>query len=406
MHLFVIFMVLSFSSFAFAEEEATSGTNEEAAQSQAAGSGEEQVVEEDSAAAPLTTAPPFGEGVETVTTEETNGPDDGLVGDEAASEAESSERGVDVSPTVGETESVEPEPEAAHRTSGPPHCHGQHQGAWTFEDTIVTRTNNFGFANGIRVSRCWPLFTDRDREGIMFALSNVEIGLVNWLAPVFLHLGGFASITPISLLTFGVEVTGYYWWPSTLTSTGHIAMEDYDDRFTSSGILQNVPEEALEDAFGLNVVMSTTLRGRVRIGDISTGTVHFILANTLNFEYWRQGTDDYYWSLRADAIFAKSDWALTNRAVALFNLPVSPIHSLRIGLYDELLYSLGDTNLQRHQVGGLLGLNISRLGNRIRNFETVLIVTGMTHLIREMRGFPPLNFMLKISVPLVWPRGS
>lgn len=342
------------------------------------------------------------------------------VEDSAAETAPETAEISEAAPTeIPETEPVESdgdeivdsdEIEPAPRTSGPPHCHGQHRQAWTLEEIIATRTNNFGFANGLRASHCWPLFVDRDTDGIMFALSNIEVGIINWLAPVFVHLGGFVNFTPISLLTIGVEATGYYWWPLNLTRTGHIPMSDYNDRFSSNGIIQLMTQEdrdthEIEDAFGLNVVITTTLRGRIRVADITRGTVYFIIANTLNFEYWRQGDDAYYWNLRSDAIFAQSDWALTNRAVGLFSFPLSERHALRVGVYDQLLYNLGDTDLQKHQIGGLIGINVSRLGSRerIHGFETVLVVTGMTHVPRTMRGWPPVNFLLKISIPLVWP---
>ena len=51
----------------------------------------------------------------------------------------------------------------------------------------------------------------------------------------------------------------------------------------------------------------------------------------------------------------------------------------------------------------MIGINVSQLGNRIRGFEAVFVVTGMTHLVREMRAFSPLNFMLKVTLPFVWP---
>ena len=299
-------------------------------------------------------------------------------------------------------EETAPEPEQEEDTppvsSGPPHCHGQSQSTWVIHDAIVMRMNSLGLANTVRGSYCWSIFPDR--EGILYALSNVEVGLLNHLAPVYAHFGAFASFTPISLLSFGVEISGFYVWPLSASNSGYIARDDYADHFESSGIIQHPAEdEEVEDTYGLNVIMNMTARGRISLATMRHGSLHLLISNTLSFEYWLDGYAPYYWNLKVDAILARSDWFLSNSAVVLLSFPLSDRHSLRVGVYDELLYALGWPGLERHQIGGILGINVSRLG-RIRGFETVVILSGFTHLTSRTLRIPAINFMAKISIPI------
>lgn len=297
-------------------------------------------------------------------------------------------------------EEVPPPP----RSGGVPHCHGQSEAAWIVHDVIGLRMNSLGVANTLRAGRCFPLYTDRDSEGIMFALSNVEMGLVNHLAPVYVHVGAYLSFTPISLLTFSAEMTGFSVWPLSLSNSGYLERDGYDDSFSSRGIVQDLGEnEAVEAASGMNIALSTTARGRLTLTELRHGGLHLLISDTLAFEYWHSGDADYYWNVKTDAILRGSDWMMTNQAVLLLSYPLTERHSLRFGLFDELLYALGQPGLQRHQIGGLLGIHVSTLGRRLRNFETVLVVTGVTNLPIRVLTIPPINVMLKISLPFPFP---
>jgi hypothetical protein len=271
-------------------------------------------------------------------------------------------------------------------------CYGEPRAAWVVREFFVGLTNPLGAENQLQASRCWPLVTDR---GALFDLTNVETGAMLYLSPSYMHQGLFASIAPLSVLIFRLEVAGIYVWPLPLAGASYFTLDGYDASFVSDGITHEV-DAPPDDAGGLNVSFLTTVQAAVTLTTLRAGRLELMVTDTLGLEYWLMGRGDYYYNIRKDAILARSDLVLTNSGAVILSIPLRPGLAMRVGATDMLLYGIGSGRVDSNQVGGVVTFFIERAGD-VRGIQPFIQVLGYTN--HESRRLTlPLDVMIGVDL--------
>ncbi len=204
------------------------------------------------------------------------------------------------------------------------HCVGTGERRWVLHQLFAAQTNPEGGLDVLRLGACFPLITT---PNVLFDYTNVEIGEVNELSPAFVQLGGYAQITPLSLLQLRVELTGLAYWPLGLDRAGYYGVRAYDARFSAD----DLPGEEGRGTTGLNANFIGTLRLRVPFGP----KLAAIGISILTVGYWRVGEAPYYLNLRWDAVLAREDWMIANEAFFGLETPLTRALALRYGGFDS-----------------------------------------------------------------------
>jgi hypothetical protein len=286
-------------------------------------------------------------------------------------------------------------PPAAEHSGTAVNCYGEHRAAWALHELFVALTNPVGAESQLQVSRCWPLVTD---GGPLFDLTNVETGAFLYLSPSYTHQGLFASVAPLSILVFRLEVAGIYVWPLPLPGGSYFALDGYDESFASDGISHDV-DAAPGDAGGLNIAFSTTVQASVTLAELGAGRLELLVSDSLGLEYWLMGSGGYYYNLRKDAILARSDLVLTNCGALLLSIPLRSGLGMRIGAVDMLLYGVGSQRVETNQVGGIVAIYIER-SRDVRGIQPFVQVLGYTNQESRRLTFP-LDVMIGIDLAAV-----
>ncbi len=278
------------------------------------------------------------------------------------------------------------------------HCYGDSETKWIFGESFAGLTNALGFENQARVARCWPLIKKR---GLLYDYTNIEVGLVHYLSLPYSQQGGFVSIAPLSILSFKLEVTGYYIWPITaLDGASHYPRTGYDDRFDSDGVSHGLDTDTATSAGGMSVTFTTNLMASVELSRWKTGPLELLIINSFAVEYWLLGKAPYYYNVKKDVILARSDLLMTNTALVLLSIPLSGNRSFRLGAMDMLAYLPRDKSLGYHQLGGLFALNFDTVGRRVRALQPFLYISAYTHHAHRRLSFP-LNLLAGVELVVV-----
>jgi hypothetical protein len=259
----------------------------------------------------------------------------------------------------------------------------------------VALSNPIGAESQLQASRCWPLVTDR---GSLFDLSNVESGAFLFLSPSYAHQGLFASIAPLSILIFRLEVAGVYVWPLPLPGGSYFVLDGDDDAFASDGISHEVDARP-DDAGGLNATFTTTLQAAVTLAELAAGRLELLASDSIGLEYWWMGSGAHYYNIRKDAILARSDLVLTNSGALLLSIPLRRGLSMRVGAVDMLLYGVGAGRVDSNQVGGVVTIFIERTRN-VRGLQPFVQLLGYTNHESRRLTFP-LDVMIGVDLAAV-----
>jgi hypothetical protein len=269
--------------------------------------------------------------------------------------------------------------EAAANTESPSgrHCLEEPRSKLYLEQSLLSFFNPLGPEHHANLVYCRPLITT---PGLLFDYTNLQVGLLNIVSPVYVHQGGFLSITPLSVLQLRAQIEGVYVWPIDLDAAGHFPRSGYGDRFNDPSL----PAGEGDSAGGYLASFSATFQGQVTVGPVD-----LILVDTLLAEYWSIGDAPYYYNLRRDLILAQQDWLLWNTALLLAGWKLSEDVGIRAGIIDEVAHVLGGDYVT-HRIGLLVTATIAGLGETIRSVQPFVSVGQYTHHAErknELMGF-------------------
>lgn len=240
------------------------------------------------------------------------------------------------------------------------YCLEQPDAKFILSQTIGLQLNPLGAENQMALSICVP-FTRV--PGALFDFTNLELGLVNYLSPVYDHQGAFVSVAPLSILKLRAEVTGFGIWPIPLDGGGYFTHDSYAANFQKSAH----PHNKADSAAGSVVAFSAALQGKV---PLSRGAA-VLAIDTLLAELWTVGSGPFWYNSRRDALLARSDWVIKNTAFAVVEIPLTENINIRAGLADDATF-IPAAGYTTNIVAGLTTLVIKRVGKTIRNFQPFL----------------------------------
>lgn len=245
-------------------------------------------------------------------------------------------------------------------------CLGEPEPRWYVAHSIVGSINPLGLENRFYFTYCRP-FTDR--PGVLFDFANIEAGVVNYTSPAHLHLGGFLSFAPLSVLVLRAEMTGFFIWPLNLQGAGYIPLPD-DKNFTIDTL--SPPAGSASEAgrgYGARALLGVTLQGAVPMGKHAD----LALVNAFEAEWWRhQGIDrhlEYVYAARRDVLLrASSDFVLGNTAALVAMIKPHANYVVRVGVMDDLVY-VPRSGYLGNLVAGILAGMIRDVGGLVYNLQ-------------------------------------
>lgn len=257
-----------------------------------------------------------------------------------------------------------PPPKAPVKTGK--YCLDQPEAKILLSHTLGFQINPLGVENQLALSLCMP-FTRT--PGVLFDFTNVEVGLVNYLSPIYDHQGAFISITPLSFLKLRVEVAGLGIWPIPLDGSGYNGFTGYDDDFSEDVRRQREGGSTT----GTVVELSATLQGKVPL----PGGKSVLFTDTFIGGLWTVGDAPFYYNSRRDVLLSRSDWVLKNTGALLVEIPLSDNISVRVGAMDDLNY-VPRSGYLTNIVAGITTLLVKRAGPVLRNLQPFVRVGGFT----------------------------
>jgi len=256
--------------------------------------------------------------------------------------------------------------EEAEGSSRARHCAGEGGPRLVLHQLVAAQYNPWGVEHSVRFGACVPLVTT---PGVLFDYTHVELGVVNYLSPVYTQFGGYAQITPLSFLQLRAEVSWLGYWPFFFNRAGYFSRQNYDADYRD----HTLPSDQAGRAFGWNVNLIATFRARVSVGPVAIA-----MLSMFSVEAWALGDEPYYLNLRRDLILRQTDWLLANEAIACVEIPLTEVVSLRIGAYDSYRGALMSGE-ESNQVGLIIMPVFSRLGSAARDFSPFVRVGAFTH---------------------------
>lgn len=263
-----------------------------------------------------------------------------------------------------------PPPAAAPAPAAAPHgkhCLNEGRSKVLLGHTLAAQINPLGAEHQLVLSVCKPLIR---APGILYDLSNVEVGVGNYLSPAYVHQSAFLGVTPLSILQLKAEVAGVFVWTIPIDGAGYYPFPSYDADYSED----TRPKDIAQTARGYVLSFSGTLRGRIG----PEGGVALLASNTLLAERWSLGDGPYYHNLRRDILLAETDWVLKNTGVVLVEIPISETWLARIGAVDDTVVA-PESGRTTNLVAGLATLLFRRPGAGLREIQPFLRLGGYTH---------------------------
>jgi len=273
----------------------------------------------------------------------------------------------------------------------PEHCLGTAQRQWVIDETLIGVVNPEGFEHQLRVALCLPLIT---RPGLLFDYTHFEVGLTDYLGPVYNHLGVYTSVDPLSFLQLRADAQGVVYWPlHFVDGAGYFALPGYTSRYADD----RLPDRAARSAVGFNATLSATLRGAVDL----TARVGLLVTSYFAGDFWYVGDSPYYVNLRRDVVLARSDWLLKSTTHLLVDVRLREGLGLHVGVTDDLTY-VPRSGYLGNLIGGWVSLPIRRRA-RLREVEPFVRVGGYTHHAFRTTIDGGLQLFGGLSVAWAWP---
>jgi len=206
---------------------------------------------------------------------------------------------------------------------------------------VVGLIEPMGAEHSIRIGMRGPLGDPRE---LLFTGAHVEVGAVNYTSPIDSITGGYLEVSPIALLILRAELTATAMWPIGMDGAGYYDAESYS-------AANDLRAERGRHASGWNFLVSATLQGAVPIGPL-----RLLMVDELTLEHVTLGDADFHFDPRRDAVLAKQDWVLGNRAMLLLEANVEG-SLLRFGAYHDLR-SVPRSESLATQLGGMVALAV------------------------------------------------
>lgn len=216
--------------------------------------------------------------------------------------------------------------DAPHADPGK-NCLGESRGKKILGETLVGLVNPLGSEHQLTFGYCSPLITE---SGLLFDYTNFQVGLFNYLAPVYMHQGAFVSIAPLSVLELRAEAAGVAMWPFPFDAAGYYPLSGYGAKFDRVAL----PRTSAGTAGGFTAALAANFRVQFEL----FRHVSLVALNSFSEEYWFIGTAGYYYNLRRDLVLARSDVLMKETAALLLQIELPEGWALRVGATDDLTF--------------------------------------------------------------------
>ncbi len=249
--------------------------------------------------------------------------------------------------------------------AAPSQCLGTGGSLLIFDETLVLSSGPDGFENQVKGTLCSPLI---QRPGILFDYSSWDVGVFNYLSPIYDQQGLTLGLIPLSFLELRVDAAAVGIWTLPLDGAGYFALPGYTRHFRESDLVS----ANARSAYGANVTLGARLQAE---GEIFQTTV--VLTNTFQLDYWYVGDGTHYYNARRDVILAQSDWLVKNIGSLLFKKRATQSVSVQFGVQDDLTYVPASADLA-NILGVFLSVPIRREGV-LRDIEPFVRLGAYTH---------------------------
>ena len=275
-------------------------------------------------------------------------------------------------------------------------CDGEGRTGWMLRQTLVGLTNALGGFYRAKAAWCRPLVR---RPGLLWKLSQLEMGPFVFVTPSFLRGGGSLEIVPLSFLVLRLSVSGvYYWILPGFRASNYFSAGSYDRQWPSNGVVNDLSVDR-GNGGGLNLSATLVLRAAVPLAKLERGPLELVVLDSFAAEYWYFPPHAYYYNQRADAVLARSDVGLFNTAALLLGFPLTARVDMRVGVTDALLVLPRPGRLAWHQVGGLVMFPIRLSHPRVAGLTAFTRITAYTHHHNRQLSFA-WNFLVGADLAL------
>jgi hypothetical protein len=249
--------------------------------------------------------------------------------------------------------------------AAPSQCLGTGGALVIFDETLVVSLSPDGFENQLKATLCQPLIK---RPGILFDYSSWDVGVFNYLSPIYDQQGLTIGVVPLSFLELRVDASALGIWVLPLDGAGYFAFPSYTRQFTD----KDLPNAQARTASGVNVTLSARLQG-----ELPVFTQTLVVTNSFQLDYWYVGEGSHYYNARRDVVLARSDWVVKNNANLLFKVKASKEVSLQFGVQDDFTF-VPASNYVANIIGVFLSVPIRREGF-LRDIEPFVRFGAYTH---------------------------
>lgn len=249
--------------------------------------------------------------------------------------------------------------------AAPSQCLGTGGSLVIIDETLVINLGPDGFENQLKATLCKPLI---QRPGILFDYSSWDIGVFNYLSPVYDMQGITVGVVPLSFLELRVDAAAIGIWQLPLDGAGYFAFPSYTTRFTE----KELPSAHATSSYGASVTLGARLQAEAPVG-----AQHLVITNTTQAEYWYVVGGSHNYNLRRDVILAKSDWLVKNNATIAFKVRASDTVSLQFGVQDDFTF-VPASNYVANIIGAFVSVPIRRNGF-LRDIEPFARFGAFTH---------------------------
>lgn len=250
------------------------------------------------------------------------------------------------------------------------HCLGESKQKVLLEHYLAGSINPLGIGNSLRLSLCVPFVT---KPGILFDLTNIEMGALLMTSPTDVTGGAFVSFVPLSFLVLRAEASAFSIWPIPLQGAGFISLHDASEFKLTALSPSPFGNDPAGTAAGGRFLLGMTLRGEVPLGK----WLSIAVADSFAGEYWRvtestwdpaarEGKTLFYAARRDVLLQGPGDWVLANTAALLLGIKATRNFTIRVGATDDLVY-VPSQGYIGNIAAGLLLLSIKNLRNLARD---------------------------------------
>ncbi len=226
------------------------------------------------------------------------------------------------------------------------HCFGEARPKWLATTTLAGALNPRGLQLQLEAGRCLPLLT---APGILFDYTNLQLGLLAYLAPVYAMPGAFVSIAPLSVVELRVEAAGVAQWPIGLDGAGYFPLASAEPPWPA------LPAADGEPAQGYLVDLSGTLRFELPLAPRWS----LLAVNLAAFQRWQLGDAPAYFNTRHDFPMERRDTLFRDVALLLLQHAPSDRLKLRFGVTGDFT-RVSSTGYHQDVVAALLSAAFAR----------------------------------------------